>query len=154
MRRRAKTSARLVERASIVLMSADGVSDLEQGRRLGVNFQRVHRWRLRWVAASTALAEAEAAGASKRDLAALVRRALDDAPRSGTPAKFSAEQLAMMLAVACEEPEASGRPVTHWTPRELADEVIKRGIVDAISVRHIDRLLKRGPSGRTRADIG
>ena len=33
----------------------------------------------------------------------------------------------------------SGRPVTHWTPRELADEVIKRGIVPSISARHVGR---------------
>ena len=38
----------------------------------------------------------------------------------------------MIITVACEPPEKSGRPVTHWTPRELTDEVIKRGIVASI----------------------
>ena len=41
--------------------------------------------------------------------------------------------------MACETPEKSGRPVSHWTPRKLADEVVKRGIVPSISVRHVGR---------------
>jgi len=48
----------------------------------------------------------------------------------------------MIITVACEPPEKSGRPVTHWTPRELTDEVIKRGIVASISVRQVGRFLK------------
>jgi putative transposase len=45
--------------------------------------------------------------------------------------------------VACEDPQESGRPVTHWTPRELAEEVIKRGIVTSISPRSVGRFLGR-----------
>ena len=69
-----------------------------------------------------------------------------DLPRSGSPGKFTAEQVTQILAVACEDPEASGRPVTHWTPRELADEVAKRGIVESISPRQVGRFLKIRPS--------
>jgi putative transposase len=50
----------------------------------------------------------------------------------------------MILTVACESPATSDRPVTHWTPRELADEVIKRGIVPSISARHVGRFFKGG----------
>jgi putative transposase len=46
--------------------------------------------------------------------------------------------------MACEHPEESGRPISHWTGREIADEIKKRGIVDEISPRHAARLLKRG----------
>ncbi len=74
--------------------------------------------------------------------------------RSGVPPKFTAEQLTQIIAVACEEPEESGRPVTHWTPRELTEEVIQRGIVESISPRHIDRILKGGISAHTRASTG
>jgi len=42
---------------------------------------------------------------------------------------------------ACEKPENYGRPISHWTPRELADEVGKLGIVTSISPRHVGRLL-------------
>ena len=45
---KADTPARFVERSSIVLLSADSVSNTEQGRILGIDRQRVRRWRTRW----------------------------------------------------------------------------------------------------------
>ncbi len=62
----------------------------------------------------------------------------------GGPSRFTAEQVTQSIAVACEPPEESGRRETHWSPRELADEVVQRGIVDSISRRHVDRFLKGG----------
>jgi putative transposase len=154
-RNRADTPARLVERCAIILLSAKGLSNQEQGRRLGVDRQRIRRWRTRWLENEERLAAAENEGASDKDLAELLRKVLSDDPRSGTPSKFTAEQLTQIIAVACELPEEeSGRPVTHWTPRELADEVIKRGIVDTISPRHVDRVLKGGISARTKRNTG
>jgi putative transposase len=71
-----------------------------------------------------------------------IERLLSDSPRRGWAGKFSAEQVAQIIAVACEPPEKCGRPVTHWTPRELADEAKKRGIVESISARQVGRFLK------------
>ena len=153
-RNKADTPYRLVERSRIILLSADGVSNVEQGRRLGVERQRPRRWRRRWAAAEERLATAEREGVSDRDLAALIAEVLSDAERSGGPPTFTAEQLTQVIAIACELPEESGRPVTHWTPRELADEAVKRGVVDSISPRHVDRLLKGGISVRTRRSTG
>jgi putative transposase len=82
------------------------------------------------------------AGRSNESIA-YEQRFLSDSPRSGWAGKFSAEQVAQIIAVACEPPEKCGRPVTHWTPRELADEVKKRSIVASISVRQVGRFLKR-----------
>ncbi|MDZ4877592.1 MAG: hypothetical protein CLLPBCKN_007027 [Chroococcidiopsis cubana SAG 39.79] len=48
----------------------------------------------------------------------------------------------MLFALACSPPEDYGRPISHWTPRELTDEIMKQGIVKSISVRHVVRLLK------------
>jgi transposase len=79
---------------------------------------------------------------------------LVDKERPGGPTKFTAAQLTQIIAVACELPEESDRPVTHWTPSELADELKKRGIVESISPRHVDRVLKGGISARTKANIG
>ncbi len=154
VRNKADTPYRLVERCQVVLMSAAGVSNAEQGRRLNIDRQRARRWRLRWVAAEERLAAAENKDASAKDLEALLVDVLSDSKRPGGPTTFSAEQLTRIIAVACEKPEESDRPVTHWTPRELVDEVVKRGIVDSISPRHIDRLLKGGISVPTRASIG
>lgn len=153
-RNKADTPARLVERCTIILLSAEGVSNEEQGRRLGVDRQRVRRWRTRWVGNEGRLATAEREGVSDKDLARLLRELLADEPRPGGPATFTAEQLTQIIAVACEPPADSGRPVTHWTPQELADEVIQRGIVDTISPRHVDRLLKGGISVHTRRSTG
>lgn len=135
--------ARLVERATIVLNGVDGLSHVEQGRRLGIDRQRSRRWTQRWIAASDQLAAANEVGATDRDIEKLVRRVLGDRYRSGTPPKFSAEQIAQIVALACEKPEESGVPVNRLTPDELAREAVKRGIVESISARHLDRILKR-----------
>jgi len=72
-----------------------------------------------------------------------VQERLIDLPRSGAPDTFTPEQLCLIIAMSCESPETYGRPITHWTHRELADEVIKNGIVESISPRHLGRLLKQ-----------
>ena len=125
-------------------MSADGLSNTEQGRRLNIDRQCARRWRTRWAENQARLAAAEQEGVSEKDLTRLLSSLLADLERPGTPSTFTAEQLAQIIAVACEVPEESGRPVTHWTPRELTDEVMLRGIVETISPRHIDRFLKGG----------
>jgi putative transposase len=153
-RNKADTPHRLVERAQVILLSAQGLGNAEQARRLGVDRQRVRRWRVRWKANEERLAAAEQEGASDKDLTLMLSRVLSDAQRSGTPPKFTAEQLTQIIGVACELPEECGRPVTHWTPKELTDEVIQRNIVDTISPRHVDRLLKGGACVRTRASTG
>jgi len=154
VRNKADTPYRLVERCRIIVMSADGVSNAEQARGLDVDRQRPRRWRRRWAASEERLAAAEDEGATDRDLSDLLVKVLSDNERPGIAPKFSAEQLTQIIAVACESPEESGRPVTHWTPRELADEVITRGVVDSISPRHVDRVLKGGISVRTRRSTG
>lgn len=151
---KAGTSAQLIERCSIILLSADGVSNTEQGRILGIDRQRARRWRTRWSENEARLAAAELEGASDRDLSNLLRELLADEQRSGAPPTFTAEQLTQIIAVACEPPVESGRPVTHWTPKELAAEVIQRGIVETISPRHVDRVLKGGISVHTSRSTG
>ena len=152
---RARTAPqRLVERCRIVLMSAEGRNNEEQAEVLGVDRQRVRRWRWRWSKASEALAVAENEGASDKDLEKLISEILADDGRSGTPPKFSAEQISAIIALACEPPSESGLPVWHWTPPELAREAIKRKIVESISPRQVDRFLAKRICGRTRASIG
>ena len=64
-----------------------------------------------------------------------VKERLEDAPRPGAPATGTNEQICAIVALACELPIESGRPITHWTFDKLALEVIKRGIVKYISPR-------------------
>lgn len=145
---------RLVERCRIVLMSAEGRDNEDQADELGVDRQRVRRWRTRWARASAGLATAEAAGATGKDLEKLILAVLADDERSGAPATFTPEQVAAIIALACEPPAESGLPVSHWTSTELAREAIQRKIVVSISPRHVDRFLARRISDPTRVSTG
>jgi len=115
-------------RAQIVLLLADGNPAPEVARRLGTSRRTVRLWRRHWL-------ERQGCSVSER---------LRDAPRPGVPATFSAEQWCQIIALACEPPEASGRPISQWTARELAAEAIQRGLVTTISERHVGRFLKSG----------
>ena len=117
-------------RAHIILLLADGHTAPEVARRLGTSRRTVRLWRRHWLA---------------RPRSTVAER-LQDAPRPGAPATFSAEQWCQIIALACEPPEVSDRPISHWTPRELADEARKRGIVKTISERHVGRFLKSSRS--------
>lgn len=136
---------RLVERAKIVLNGVAGMSQTEQGRELGFDRQRARRWTVRWLEVNDRLsAAAGEPDSSDGELEKMVRAALADKYKSGAPPKFTAEQLAQIIALACERPDEVGVPVNRLTPAELAREAVKRGIVESISPRHLDRILKRG----------
>jgi putative transposase len=64
-----------------------------------------------------------------------VAERLQDAPRPGTPPKFTEERHCQMAAFACEAPMKAGRPINQWTGREIAEELVKRDIVEQISPR-------------------
>jgi putative transposase len=136
--RRHKTGQQMAGRARIVLRAADGLNNSEIARELALEPDTVRLWRRRWLSVS---------GVALEDFDVADR--LSDAPRSGTPSRITPEQVARIVALACEAPSESGRPVSQWSTTELAAEVMRRGIVDTISPRHAARLLKRGISGRT-----
>jgi putative transposase len=137
----------LAHRARIILLAFDGLTNERIAQQLGGERHGVGLWRRRWQDAFGPLVVIECTE-KPSDLRAAVAEALADGPRAGCGGTFSAEQITRILAVACEPPEQSSRPVSHWTPRELADEAIQRGIVPTISVRHVGRFLK---GGRTQA---
>ncbi len=68
---------------------------------------------------------------------------LKDAERPGAPTKFTTEQVLKLFAIACEEPEKYGKPISHWTSRELAEVMSEQGVVEKISKRHVGRLRGR-----------
>ena len=142
--RRQTSPQRLVRRAKILLALETGANQCHVMRQLHLNRGTVHTWCQRWRALAPQLEQVEVDGGSDKALTALIMAALTDHPRSGTPATFTAEQIVQMVAVACEDPADSGRPISHWTPREVAEEVRKRGIVETISTRSVGRFLKSG----------
>lgn len=135
---------RLVLRAKIILAMDDGTNNLQIARHFHINRETVRDWRATWLSNSEKLQQTEVASDDDKPLARLIQDILTDKPRSGAPATFTAEQICQIIALACENPADSLRPISHWTPRELAEEVIKRNIVDSISVRSVGRFLKSG----------
>jgi putative transposase len=144
LRRRQTADQRLVRRASLILAVAAEPCVEAVARRLKLARLTVRLWRDRWLEATPALGRAEQHQATQQQLLGLIEQVLGDTPRPGAPATFSPEQVVQIVAVACEPPEKSGRPISHWTDRELADEVKKRQIVKNISPRSVGRFLKRG----------
>lgn len=130
-------------RARIILAGAQGTSQAQIARELNSNVDTVRLWRDRWV------------GLRGIDLETLsVAERLQDAPRPGTPPTFTAEQRCQMAALACEAPMKAARPMSQWTGRESAEELVKRGIVEQISPRHASYLLKKGACNRTTSGTG
>ena len=138
---RTTSAQRLVKRAQIILEALKGTSNTSIAQRLQIDYETVRRWRDRWQAAQSRLQAIEETGKRKL-LKQAIEVLLTDEQRPGAPATFTFEQFMQIMALACEKPEASDRPVSTWTPRELADEAVKRGIVERISPRTVERFLK------------
>jgi len=139
--RRQTASQNLVRRATIILAVAEGMTNHQAAEHLALDRETVRIWRERWLNAIPALFVAETEKVGEQQWLGLIETVLSDAPRPGTPATFSPEQIVRIVAVACENPETSDRPISHWTLRELADEVIQREIVTTISPRNVGRFL-------------
>lgn len=122
------TAQQIVLRARIILLASEGKNHGEIARTLDIGLDMARLWRNRWL---------ETSG---RELSIIQR--LQDQERIGAPVKFSMEQVIELFALACSPPSDYGRPISHWTSRELADEIMKQGIIKSISVRHVGRLLE------------
>jgi len=129
------------QRARIILLAFAGRKNEEIAAEIELHRRQIGLWRRRWQEAWPALTVLECS--ETRRLRDGIREVLRDAPRSGRKGTFTAEQVTQILAVACEKPELSGRPISHWTHRELREEVIKRGIVANISESQVRRYLNQ-----------
>jgi transposase len=126
-----QTGQQMALRARIILAANSGQTNTAIAQKYEVRYDTVKLWRNRWI---------KLQDISLDDLS--VEQRLSDAPRPGAPAKITADQRCKIEALACEQPEKAGRPISQWTAREIADEVMERKIVEHISGRHAARLLK------------
>ena len=122
------TPQQVALRARIILHAVEGMGVRKSARELGVWPKTARCWRKRW-----------------RDAAdkCTVCERLADAPRSGAPATYTPEQICAVVAMTCEKPSESERPISQWSQREIADEAIRRGLVPNISQRSVGRFLKK-----------
>jgi hypothetical protein len=108
---RSRTMARaIVQRASIILLGFQGLLNQQIAVDVGLNRQQVGVWRQRWREAWEALCVWECTEPHR--LREGILEVLSDAPRPGSPGTFTAEQVAAILAVACESPKLSDREAT------------------------------------------
>jgi transposase len=136
--RRYSTGQQKVIRARIILLAAMRKNNREIANELDVSLDTARLWRQRWL---------DLQPISFDDLS--IEERLDDLPRPGAPPRLTANQICQIQQLACEKPEKSGRPISQWTSREIAAEIMKRGIVDTISARHSARILKKMASNHT-----
>jgi putative transposase len=124
---RPSTPQQIAQRARIVLKAAEGKNNAEIARTLDISIKMVRQWRHRWV--------------NINEQSKTVTERLQDRKRSGAPLKFTLEQQVECMAIACREPMEYGRPISHWSVYELAEELIEQGIVEQISPRQVGRWL-------------
>lgn len=136
----------LALRVRIVLRTATGSRVEPLARELHCTPDTVQKWRDRWAEAEAPLAAAER---EPSQLVATIAATLADAPRSGRPPVFTAEQVVQIVNLACTSPRSLGRPIDAWTPRELADEAECQGIVTSISPSSVERFLGRSRPATT-----
>jgi transposase len=98
--RRHKTAQQLALRARIVLLCADGLSNMAVSQKLDTNRETVGRWRKRFV---------------ERRL-----DGLHDEPRPGAPRTISDEKVDEVVRLTLEETPAEA---THWSVRLMAKRV-------------------------------
>lgn len=131
--RRHTAPQQLVLRCRIVLAAASGLNNSQIARQLDIDTDTAILWRRRWLIYQAVPLDEMS-----------VEEHLADLPRPGKPARITADQVCQIIAMACEAPSESGRPISQWSQREIAEEVMKRGIVDQIAPRHAGRFLKGG----------
>jgi transposase len=124
--REGRKSARTINRARILLLLDEQVSDEEICQQLEVGRTTVYRVRKNYHAGGLALA-------------------LQDKPRSGAPSKIDGRLEATLTLLACSTPpEGYGR----WTLQLLADKLVELDLVDSIALATVRTALKKTNSNR------
>jgi DNA-binding CsgD family transcriptional regulator len=127
--RTGKQSARVIQRAQILLWSNEGKQDKEIIAVLGCAPMMVSSTRERWVK----------------------EKRLEDLRRMGSKPKLDAKQESLLIALACSDaPE--GR--AEWTMQLLADRLVELKAVDSISDETVRRTLKKTSSSRGKKNSG
>lgn len=117
-------SARAINRARILLLADEQMSDEEIAETLGADTSTVYRIRRNYHQGGLALA-------------------LQEKPRSGAPCKIDGRLEATLTMLACSDPPGGyGR----WTLQLLADKLVELEIVDAISLATVRTALKKTSS--------
>ena len=124
-----KQSARVIQRAQILLWSDEGKQDKEVIERLDCAPLTVARTRERWVR----------------------EKRLEDLPRLGSKPMLDAKQESLLIALACSD-APDGRD--EWTMQLLANKLVELKVVEGISDETVRRTLKKTSSSRGKKHSG
>jgi transposase len=129
--RKGRTSARVINRARILLLAHAGKSDEEIMDTLHVSLLTIHNIRRRFQT-------------ERFDL-------LDDQPRAGQPCKLDGKAEARLTAIVCSSPPTG---YARWSLRLLADELVRLEVIDTISHKTVGQVLKKMTSSRGKSSSG
>jgi transposase len=130
------------ERVQIVLASAEGLQNKKIATQYNLEENRVGIWRKRWAESQKQWQQSDETLRPAMSETLVIQWLADKSGR-GRKEDFTPDQRAKIAAMCQESPEDHGFPVTHWSARRLAQAAIKRGIVDTISERTVNRILKK-----------
>lgn len=120
--RQPKGEARLHRRARMVLLAAAGESISSIARRMGTNRLRVGQWLRSF---------------SERGIVGL-----HDKQRSGRPPEITALERHQVVAAACQSPRQFGVERDLWSHEALAQALVDKGLVRAVSSTTVGRILQ------------
>jgi len=127
-------------RRLIILFSLCSRGIYQSALALGYTPRTVRRWYKRGLLLREKLHTGDAPlGEAK--LRELLLVTVADAPRSGCPPTYTAEQQCAIVALAVRKPSELGLPIEAWTHRELANVAEQEGVVKRISRRTVGRIL-------------
>jgi transposase len=95
--RKTTSPARLVQRARIVLLAAEGINQREIARRLNCHYNSIGKWLARWMLGGIDV--------------------IDDRKRSGRPAEWTPAEIKIVVNQVCKEPPPY---LSRWSVRTLA----------------------------------
>jgi transposase len=130
--RKGTTSARMLKRAHILLLTDEGIKDETIASIVKSSVSTVERTRKRFIQAG-------------------VDAALKEKPRPGAEPRLDGRAEAHLVALACSTPP-EGRK--KWTMQLLADRLVELQFVDSISDETVRRTLKKTTSSPGRRSSG
>ena len=130
--RKGEAKARMLTRARILMLSAEGRTDKLVANVLKVNPQTVRNLRKPFAEEG-------------------LEAALQERPRPGAQPKLDAKGEAVLVALACSDPP-EGRAC--WTMQLPADRPVELGVVESISDETVRRVLKKTSSSPGRGISG
>jgi transposase len=119
--RRQKSPVGLAKRARAILLLAEGHTFAATARQVELRERHVRKWALRFLAHGI--------------------DGLYDKKRPGRRPVFSPVVALYVVKLACERPDVVGRSLSQWDSAELARQLVRDGVVEAISPQTVQRIL-------------